>query len=276
MTDQPTTPAEDELVSAVLDGDATEEERSRVLADPHLHARLAEFERVRAALNDVAVDGAAREAAITDALDDATGPGAARPGAPRHPDLVDLERERRRRRLAAIVAVAAAVLVFVPVLAIALTGRGTETADRTASAPQSESSDESVPFVGEPATGPSAALVYIGDLGPLGAGAELPASVQAKLEERRSMFSASGSLPPTSTVGPQADAGNQRLASSPLEACAASILTAEPDLGGLVASATGSTDATVALVYVFRPVATTDGTVVVTGPDCQPVARFAL
>ena len=42
---------DDELVSAVLDGEATADERSRVAADPALSARLAEFAAVADALS---------------------------------------------------------------------------------------------------------------------------------------------------------------------------------------------------------------------------------
>jgi len=41
---------DDELVSAVLDGEATAEERARVAADPVLSARLAEFTAVAEAV----------------------------------------------------------------------------------------------------------------------------------------------------------------------------------------------------------------------------------
>lgn len=47
MTTHPD-PRDDEIVSAVLDGEATEAERERVAADPALRARLDEFAAVRA------------------------------------------------------------------------------------------------------------------------------------------------------------------------------------------------------------------------------------
>ncbi len=60
----------DELISRVLDGDATDEERARVAREPALQARLRAFERVRAALADVEpASETSRNAAITAALD---------------------------------------------------------------------------------------------------------------------------------------------------------------------------------------------------------------
>ena len=50
MTPFPPSSSDDELVSAVLDGVATAEERSRVLADPQLSARLRELTAVRDAV----------------------------------------------------------------------------------------------------------------------------------------------------------------------------------------------------------------------------------
>lgn len=49
-----TTPDEDELVSAVLDGVATDEERARVASDPRLTARLEAFGSVRSVLGSPA------------------------------------------------------------------------------------------------------------------------------------------------------------------------------------------------------------------------------
>src|SRR4051794_26329961 len=62
MTD-PTSLPDDELVSAVLDGEATADERARVAADPVLSARLERFDEVRRRVAaPVAVPAAGREA----------------------------------------------------------------------------------------------------------------------------------------------------------------------------------------------------------------------
>ena len=97
--DPPVTPAErlDELVSAVLDGEATPEDAATVDGDPELRARLEEFRAVRSLLS-------------TD------------PGAGTGPVLEDELARRRRvtsRRVAGAVGVAAAVtLLLVGVLSL--------------------------------------------------------------------------------------------------------------------------------------------------------------
>ncbi len=124
MTD-PRPPDEDELVSRVLDGDATADERARVARDPRLQARVRDFERVQTALADVEPASAAvRDDAIAAAMAEVA-PVAATDDRVRS-DLLAYTRGRRRRRIATVVAVAAALLIGVPLLAIALTGRGTE------------------------------------------------------------------------------------------------------------------------------------------------------
>jgi hypothetical protein len=95
----------DELVSAVLDGEATGDERARVEADPALSARLAELRMVRDALAAPTPVPSERErdAAIAAAIRSAP---------------VDLQQRRRnRQRLTQIASIAAAILVFAVVVA---------------------------------------------------------------------------------------------------------------------------------------------------------------
>lgn len=63
-------PSSDELVSAYLDGEATEAERARVEADPELRARVETFRAISSAVATPPLmpDAAAREAAIAAAL----------------------------------------------------------------------------------------------------------------------------------------------------------------------------------------------------------------
>src|SRR5688572_8576296 len=65
-------PPDDELVAAVLDGEATADERARVEADPALRARLAQFAEVRRRVAaPVTVPPDARERAMAAALAEA-------------------------------------------------------------------------------------------------------------------------------------------------------------------------------------------------------------
>src|SRR4051794_14710743 len=91
----------DELASAYLDDEVTDDERARVEADPALRARVEELRSGRDRLAAAAVDGvssAAREAAIHAAL--------------RASPLVDLAAERSRRRMRIATIAAAIVLVL--------------------------------------------------------------------------------------------------------------------------------------------------------------------
>lgn len=124
MTD-PIPRPDDELVSAVLDGEATPDERALVEADPAARRRLAELRRVRDLVAaPVPVAGSVREAAIAAALaqfDGAAGPtGGAdpHPAAPTDrfvvPDQLATRRARRQGGNGArILAAVAAIVVLV-------------------------------------------------------------------------------------------------------------------------------------------------------------------
>jgi hypothetical protein len=125
MTD-PTPRPDDELVSAVLDGEASADERARVEADPASRQRLAELRAVRDLVAaPVPVPADAREAAIAAALGlfdaAATGPvgPAGTPGpsfAPPAPPTDQLAARRASRRGSGggrFLAVAAAIVVVV-------------------------------------------------------------------------------------------------------------------------------------------------------------------
>jgi hypothetical protein len=94
MTDARRT--DDELVSAVFDGEATAEERSRVAADPLLTERLAEFGAVADQVGGPVepVDDAIRDQAIARALTAADGPSAGSDA-----EVVGIAGARDRRRL---------------------------------------------------------------------------------------------------------------------------------------------------------------------------------
>lgn len=140
MTDDLLPPAspDDELVSAVLDGEATDADRARVAADPRLQARLVELREVRDAVaGPVLVDDAAREAGLAAALAAASeaggllasgstnGTDGQAPGDPPAGQVVDLS-ARRRTRLAVAAAAVAAVVVLAVVVPLAIGRTSTE------------------------------------------------------------------------------------------------------------------------------------------------------
>ena len=117
-------PTDDELVTAVLDGEATDDEVARVRRDPALAARLAELEAVAdavatpvAPLDDAVVDDlVARALAVADADrpgDDEVPAGATDP-ADRPGAVVDLAARRRRTTWLVAAAVAVIALVGIP------------------------------------------------------------------------------------------------------------------------------------------------------------------
>jgi hypothetical protein len=114
MTVSDSHPPDDELVSAVLDGEAGEDERARVEGDPVLRARLEELGSVRRAVAapPPPPDPAARERAVAAALEswaaaDARPAGAVPAPAPPAP----IPLAARRRTHVWIASVAAAVVV---------------------------------------------------------------------------------------------------------------------------------------------------------------------
>jgi hypothetical protein len=97
---------DDELVSAVLDGEATDEEAARVSADAALSARLAEL---RAARDAIAASVSLpsnehRDRAVTAAMTSAEPAAALRPAVELH--------DRRRRRAIRVASIAAALLAI--------------------------------------------------------------------------------------------------------------------------------------------------------------------
>ena len=134
---------DDDLVSAVLDGEATEAERARVAADPVLSARLAEFaaaaERVGEPVAPQAED--VRDRAIAAAV------------AERHrrDEVVVAMRRSHRRHSQRILAVAAAALVVLLAAGflIAQMGDGSRSGNDTAA---SESDDSATDAAAESAT----------------------------------------------------------------------------------------------------------------------------
>lgn len=133
MTD-PLHDHDDELVSAVLDGESNDAERAVVAGDPRLQARLEELRGVAAAVaTPVAAPTERREAAIAAAL--------AAPVAPVAP-VVDLGAARQRRRWGIVAGAAAAALVAIVALAALVGDPGPRTTETAAVQDQADDSTD--------------------------------------------------------------------------------------------------------------------------------------
>jgi hypothetical protein len=128
---------DDELLSAVIDGEATDEEAARVEADPALAARLAELREAREAIaGDLQLPSAAqRDAAIAIAVD-------ALPATPR---TVVALRDRRRRRALQGASIAAAVLVVLGIIGGIAALSGHQSRQANSSAAGTSASSEAAP-----------------------------------------------------------------------------------------------------------------------------------
>jgi hypothetical protein len=155
-------PPDDELVSAVLDGEATPEERARVEADPAAQERLARFAEARRQIaTPVTVPSEARERAIAAALgafDAASSTPPPAPWAPVEPaaappravggapatapsDELAARRNRPGRGLRLLAAAAAVVVVLIGVGAVIQ--RADQGEQVATSAPASQDADNS-------------------------------------------------------------------------------------------------------------------------------------
>lgn len=139
---------DDELVSAVLDGEATASERAIVEADPRLRARLEEFRALQESNRAIEPpDEAARDRAIARAVAEAPEPRTAGGG-----DPIVLAHHRRARRMA-VLAAAAAVAIAVPLVAVFVVADREETehvaSDAAASQPDEQPTSAGAGVAGE-------------------------------------------------------------------------------------------------------------------------------
>jgi len=201
MTDLP----DDEVVSAVLDGEATDEEVARVRADAGLTARLDELRAARDAIA-APVTGpspADRDAAIAAAMAEAATPVRS---------VVDL-RDRRRRRALQVASIAAALLIVVGIVgAIAARSRNDSgTATSAAGTGTSIASEDTA----QPAAGGSAKGSFLSDLGSFSAPEDVVNAVRSEK---------------TAAASPAAPAASQRSNAATTEAAdAAASCPTRPD-----------------------------------------------
>lgn len=261
---------DDDLVSAVLDGEAGAEERARVAADPVLRARLAEFDAVRAMVAEpvAGVAGAARERAIATAVAEAR----------RGDDvIVPLAARRDPRRFLAVAAGVLLVLLAAGFLAARVSEDGSGPGDSALrdTATDDAGSDESADSAGGGATSegaveaPFADLTDL-DLGPVADEAEL----RAALDRRVALPATPATTLPA--TGPPATDGAEAATPVPGDGtdCLVRLEEADPTLDGLLLRATATYAGTPAVVHVF---AVSDGgqrVIVVSADACTVLTAF--
>lgn len=266
---------DDEIVSAVLDGEATAEERARVAADPVLSARLAEFTAVAEAVGaPVAPPRAdARDAALAAAV------------ASRHrPDPVVVPL-RPRRSTGSFLAIAAAVLGALLVAGLLagrlsdgrdeLAGDSADSADTVADgAEESGGSTAADEAVGAPETDDTASGAFSEaetvDLGPVADEAALRAALVAGGGLGATPSTRSSLPPPTTTTVPS----GQAAITGDSEACQVRLVESDPALDGLLLRGTTVYAGTEAIVYVFGTVDGDTRVEVVTAATCETVVSF--
>jgi hypothetical protein len=271
---------DDDLVSAVLDGEATPEERARVEGDPVLSARMAEFTAVRDAVAApvAALPDARRERAIA----------AAKVAIRHHGEPTGTVRPLRRRRpdVPRLLAVAAGILVVVLGVGLLANTSGDDSGedsaaggdDATTSAERLEDSGGDAAEGGEGGAtadeGPDYLSAIEGaDLGDV----EDEAQLATALSERDAALDPAESAaetPPSTVALPQADveATTQGVA----DACQVGLVEADPRLTGLLAEATVRYNGEPAVVYVYSTPEGRQRVVVVTAEGCRTLAAFDL
>ena len=285
MTDLPGDPRrpDDELVSAVLDGEATPAERARVEADPVLRARLDEFAAVR---DQVAAPVAPRSEAARDA---AIAAAVAEAGERRR-HRANVVHLRRRQEIPRFLAAAAAVLLVLGgfgYLASQIDRTGDDSGDAAAGGESSEdtastAADEDA-FSAEDSAGGDGGAEAATAEGQFGAPSPRslpPVADEDELREtlRTDAFEASPDSPatepstPTTSILPS-DAVETRGGSL---GCQRALERADTTLTGLLLKATTEYAGVPAVVYVFGQADGGRRVIVVTDATCVPLADFGL
>jgi len=274
----PTTASEDELVSAVLDGEATEAERATVDADPRLRARRDEFSRIRDAAAVQAPDRSVTDTTIarvlaetTDARSPATATG-----------VVDLERARRRRRLATALGAAAALVIVVPLLAIALASgdRDADLASTAESTTEDATADDAASLDASPSSttraGEQTEKTVPLDFGSVASIDQLRIQVEAAVAARQVLGSEPGEAGRSLYLSPNAEAPAASESGTALRlagSCAGTIRAADPALDALELIGTSTLDGEPVIVLVFGR---SDAVLVVARLDCTTIDRSNL
>ena len=269
---------DDDLVSAVLDGEATEDERARVAADPVLAARLAEF---AAAADQVAALVAPRAAADRDRA--ITAAVAERQ---RRDDVVVAMRGPHRRHSQHILAVAAAVLVVLLAAGFLIaqvgddTGSGNDTAASGSddSASDAESASDTVAAAGDAEDGDAAAFEDTAtyDLGAVANDEAVRNALVAAGAVNQSTLSADDGGSDAVTGTTVASLPEAAPVPGGSDDCQIRLEEADPSLDGRLVKASATFAGDRAVVYVFG---TADGgrqVTVVTADTCVTLASFPL
>ena len=205
----------DEVLSAVLDGEATPAEARHAGSCAMCGLRLAELQQAASLIGSPVppVDPARRDAAIAAAL-------AAR--------AVPLESRRRRLPTWALGA-AALVLAVLALVPLVMSGGDDDDADMAADVPEmSLRADDSAGSTGGGSSGP----VALGDLGAVD-GTALAERVQGALAVPAADATAADGADPTTSAAPAAGAAQE---SSEAVPCAAELAASTPGLGELRAT----------------------------------------
>jgi len=271
---------DDELVNAVLDGEATPDERARVEGDPTLRARLEELRAVSDLVGSPppSPDDAQRERAIA----------AAKAAVGQQAEVRTLP-DRRRQEVPRFLATAAAVLVLLlgagflvsrlgddddsgaGDTAARLEEGGEESAD---SAAAGGADTEASPDDAAEADAPEPSELAVSELGPVADEAELytalaaasdavarDADVETLDEEAAATTSAERDLPD---------------AEGDSEQCQVGLDEADPGLSGILLEATAEYAGTPAVVYLYGTVDGSQRVVVVSADACEVLTTFDL
>lgn len=259
---------DDELVSAVLDGMATLDERARVDADPVLRARLEELAGVRAALAEPHAPAPAdRERAVRAAL--AAAPVRALPG--RRESVVS------RRFLA----VAAGVLFLLLAAGFLADRLGSDETDRATGAGDLGRAEagEVLDGANDSAAAPEAAedeALAAGTGPPIELGVVIDDdALRSALEREAGLGATTGpsDAPAASTTTVAGDTEREAVPGDSTE-CQADLEAADPALTGLLVTARATYAGTPAVVFVFATAEGSQRVVVVDAGACTALSRF--
>lgn len=272
MTD-PTFPPDDDLVSAVLDGEATPEERARVAADPRLQARLEEL-RAASAFVATPVDpppaGAADRAVAAAVAERGRSDEVAA-------EVVPLRPWRDPRRILAVAAVLVLLVGIGALLSQAEWGGGDSGSggDAALTADTSGGDEGGGAESGDASAEESPDAFALAHLGAVADDNELRLALER--EDALGPAPERSTTSDTTTLG-AADSGvAERGAPVPGESleCQVRLAEADPRLDGVLFEATTTFAGTPAVVYVYPAAGGGQLVVVVSEDGCEVLSSFA-